>query len=563
MDELVSPPNEQPLIESWTRPYDALRTWFSDDELQQIDRERRSINLVKATVAYCVYENPFARSGGIFAVADRYSQSLAEQGRKVVVVSPYHDKLLSAPSTDDVELLGNCTVWFAGGPIDVQLYEHIREGVRWILFRAVGFFNAEGQDPYAHLDPSRLVTDSLFASAAIPEVLIKLGLKKNVVVHCQDWEMAASALTIKRAMARGAIRSAVVLLTMHNPYDQGLPFNLLRMLTYPFTNSEVMDGTFYQTMIPLTDAPVSTVSRTFAQELTSDPLQTTHFAGHLQETLMRHGLVGVDNGLFGASGSAYTQKAHDDAADGKFTTILRAKKKLRRKMLEKLSDYDDPRIIGRLAGVDGGSLKDLPDDVPVFFMFGRLDPGQKGFDVLCRAIECIPQGQAKFVMAPIVGGVAAAFRDDLDRLARTRPGEVAIYPFRMQVGYMETMAGATFCVMPSIYEPFGAATEPYLAGAPVVARKTGGLSQQVVDIDESPDHGTGVLYREPTCRTDQEWHDVLSSADPYSRMYTPVYGAMVSSLSVALMRAIDIYRFQPKRYGCMLANLSARCEDFS
>ena len=558
----LTPPHLE-LLDSWSRPLNAQRVWFTNEEFRNIETRRQSIELDEATIAYCVYENPFARSGGIFAVSDRYSQTLKARGQKSVVISPYHDKLQSAPNVEQVDLLGSCTVWFAGGPIDVQLYEHMRDGVRWILFRAVGFFNAEGTDPYAHRDAARLVTDSLFASAAIPEVLIKLGLKKNVILHCQDWELAATALTMKRALARGDMESAAIVLTTHNPYDQGLAYNLLRMLTYPQHMAEIRDGTVYQLMIPLTDAPVSTVSKTFASELTTDSLQTTHFAGHLQDVFRSHGLVGVDNGLFGTLGSTFRKRAITDAAKGKFEPILKAKKTLRKKMLKVLSEYEDGRIIGKLTGENGRSLKTLPDEVPVFFMFGRLDPGQKGFDVLCRAIESLPPGQARFVMAPIVGNAPAAFRDDFERLARSRPGDVAIYPFRMQAGYMETMAGATFGVMPSIYEPFGAATEPYLAGTPVVARKTGGLIQQVTDIDESLSEGTGITYREQPCRSDREWRELMSCTDPYSRMYTPVYGSMVASLAVALTRATMVYRSEPEKYARMLTQLNVKCEQFS
>ena len=56
---------------------------------------------------------------------------------------------------------------------------------------------------------------------------------------------------------------------------------------------------------------------------------------------------------------------------------------------------------------------------------------------------------------------------------------------------MEAQAGATFAVMPSFYEPFGAATEAYLAGTPVIARATGGLTGQVVDHDEDKARATG------------------------------------------------------------------------
>jgi len=79
---------------------ESLRSFFVDDEIEQLDAARKLVRVDQATVVYCVYENPFAKSGGIFAVADNYCSTLQEEGRKTLVVTPYHSKLGTAPISD-------------------------------------------------------------------------------------------------------------------------------------------------------------------------------------------------------------------------------------------------------------------------------------------------------------------------------------------------------------------------------------------------------------------------------------------------------------------------------
>jgi glycogen synthase len=133
----------------------------------------------------------------------------------------------------------------------------------------------------------------------------------------------------------------------------------------------------------------------------------------------------------------------------------------------------------------------------------------------------------------------------------------------MAQGYKEAMAGATYAVMPSLYEPFGGATEPYLAGTPVVARATGGLRQQVIDIDANPQHGTGILYHEEISNGTGDWAAIQAAPTPLERMRVPVYGAMVAALAAALTRAADIYRAEPNIYARMLARGFEQAESYS
>jgi glycogen synthase len=138
----------------------------------------------------------------------------------------------------------------------------------------------------------------------------------------------------------------------------------------------------------------------------------------------------------------------------------------------------------------------------------------------------------------------------------------------MERGYMETMAGATYCVMPSLYEPFGGATEPYLKGTPVIVRATGGLVEQVVDLRSDRTHATGLLYREqPLAGEAHEigplWRDLQTCGDPLARCENALYEALVASLAAALEQAVAIYQHDPAGYALMLSNLYTQSLRFS
>jgi len=598
----------------------ALQPLFTEEELQKIMAARRSIAAASRTVVYAVYENRHARSGGIFAVADNLPSALRNICGQILVISPFHRGLRKAPDQPG-EIAGQIEVPFDGRAVRTTIYRYESQHVPWCLFGAAGFFDApggpNGDDPYDHssaeqpnVDSNPLqLRDGLFAAAAIPRVLQALGLVRDVVIHVQDWQLASTALTIKQALVDGLLDSAAVVLTSHNPYDCKLTAADLTKLTgrssdacWPqprpetgrISSTGVADGdawseladrgmpvvgdptamadalhagaaaprrreTVYECMIPLFDAAVSTVSRQFASDLTTHPLQVVHFARHLQQVFRLRGLVGVDNGLFMKPRCPFTAAAVERAAHGDFELLLAEKRAKRTKMLEVLTAYHPPAGIGRLLADGNDDLTQLTEDMPVFLMFGRMDPGQKGFDVLAQAVRKLPANRAKFIVCPMVPARAEAFLDQWRTIARQRAGDVVLFPFRMQQGYLESMAGATFCVMPSLHEPFGAATEPYLQGSPVVAHATGGLVQQVVDARDNPAEATGILYRvQETGTAEQEgrqWRAILECADPENRMHYPLYVSLVHELAAALTTAAGIYQLDQQMYGRMLSRL--------
>lgn len=608
--------------------YWALRPLFTEAELQKLAAARRGIRPALRTVVYAVYENRYARGGGIFAVASNLPRALSRVCARVLVLSPFHRGLSPTPHSPG-DVVGAVDVPFDDRPVKTMIYQYEEQGVRWCLFGAPGFFDAPGgpfgNDPYDHssalqpaVDSNPLqLRDGLFAAAAIPRVLRTLGIIRDVIVHVQDWQLAPSALTIKEAIVDGLLETAAVVLTSHNPYDCGLPAADLVRITRradggqwprpelqadhiqpvgsangdadrqppsigtpivgdPTRPDNIAPGgavpvtrrraTVYECMIPLFDAPVSTVSRQFARDLTSDPLQVAHFARHLQHVFRLRGLVGVDNGLFKEPHAPFTTAAIEQAERGDFERILAEKRAKRAEMLNVLTEYRPAARIGALSADGSDDLKRLPDTVPVFMTFGRMDPGQKGFDVLAQAVLKLPANTAKFIVCPMVPARAEAFCDQWREVARDRMGDVVVFPFRMQEGYFESMAGATYCVMPSLHEPFGAATEPYLLGSPVVAQATGGLVEQVVDVRDDPANATGILYRpQGTCTAEQQglqWRAILETAEPGNRMHYPLYVSLVHELVASLNAASDVYQRDQQAYGRMLARLYPQAMKF-
>ena len=588
------------VLPGWKHDRTALAALFSKAELRRLDRSRAVAG--PRTVVFLSYENRWARSGGIAAIAAMLPGELAAAGERVIRLSPLHAGLQTAPPRSGLESCGVCSVVYDGVEVPVSVYLATEGGREWYLFEAAGFFDADGgaggADPYvfgdetrAHRDGnhSKLLRDALFAAKAIPAVLATLALEgridRNLIVHAQDWELAAVALTVKEALLGGPLKgfSASVLLTLHNPYDHRLSDHVLAKITdrlgserWPLLHHD--NHTVLARMIPLADAPSSTVSRRFAQELTTDPLQTAHFVAHYRKILARQGVVGIDNGLFAQlpGPNPALDGAIAAALRGRTSALLALKRAARRKALGELGDYlerlvaaanpNEP-VYGTLDGGSGRPLSRLPDDVPVFLMTGRLDPGQKGFDVFAAAIDKMPAGLGRYIVSPLSPMASDPDTrlnlDFLARLAEWRPGEVVVLPFRIAAIYADLVRGVTWSVWPSLYEPFGGVTEPYVWLTPVIARATGGLVQQVIDFGISPEDATGLLYRE-TVPADRAWQEEAQQAmqgeqDPVARASTALFRAQAAALSEAISAAASLYRDHRSDYGRLIANLPAMC----
>lgn len=136
------------------------------------------------------------------------------------------------------------------------------------------------------------------------------------------------------------------------------------------------------------------------------------------------------------------------------------------------------------------------DDAPLLAFIGRFVP-QKGVDLWVEALAELAACEVPFRLVALGTGIA-----ELERQVRSfeeeRPDLV-----RAHFGFDEALAhrieaGADLFLMPSRFEPCGL-NQMYsqLYGTLPVVRRTGGLADTVVDLDEDPEDGTGVVFDEP------------------------------------------------------------------
>ena len=572
--------------------------------------------LSAGTIAIVTYETPFTPWGGISQVIRRLPGPLSlSTGRPVSVIAPLHHRM--APGTPEAAELWSAVLSGARAPdrvlgvpmaesssgvmeVEAHCYpgdQPAREGWPLILLRARDERYFAGQRHPYDVSDERLLRDALLFGASVAELARGGEQAASWTLLLQDWEAATAALALAAARFEQRPRAS---LTLHNSYDSGpLPDSLLAELGIDPTRcpgapsaTGAADGgrvtTVLRRALPLVEQPVFTVSEQFARDLVSDTLQTSVMADHLQELLGRPGgLVGIDNGRF-------ESLAIDDgpltlSVPRRSAGFLNWKSRQRDTLLAiwRRLDASDPErpVWGDLAAFAAYRERLREErgfELPWFIMSGRDDPNQKGFDVAVSALRpLLRQGfEAQALFCPLPQESSLAELGFLEALAREFPDRVVALPFRLQAGqgYLEAFQGATYGLMPSMYEPFGMANELYLKGVVGIGRATGGILGQIVPLGLDGSHwcspavreralglydaetpATGLLYREPNgiASAEQDWRAINARGylEPNAgldrvaeREQYALYRWMSRELGQAMLRAAQLYRQTPRRY---------------
>ncbi|MDO5577438.1 MAG: glycogen/starch synthase, partial [Fibrobacter sp.] len=482
----------------WVLMRRSFHDLFNQDEIDFINKAESSFDIDKRTIAYLSFENRFASLGGLAAVSRFLPVKLNDSGESVIFITPLHSNRDTKDALEKGILekcFGDLVFSLCNTKLTVSCYSDTESAIPSYFLQINGRFFA-GENPYEYDDPDQLLLDSLSFCAAIPYVLKKLGYTSNLILHANDWETASIAISSKLAIVNKVLKQARTILTLHNSFDRGI--SAAQKLI--FFGGELPGDTILQCSIPFLNGPLTTVSSYFAHELRHDPLQIGIFTDHLQGEFSRNPPIGIENGLFGNYKVPFTKEIMDDAKAGKFDSLIKEKNDRKIECLSRLDLHNDKRVVGKI-------VLDKPD-TPVFFMSGRLDIMQKGFDVIFYAFKKLPPGSAKLIFCPSSGNNDIKF---FKQIAQDCNGDIVICPFRVpETDYKMFLKGASYLIMPSFYEPFGAATEGYIHGTPVLARGTGGLWTQVNSIIQnnipeyykllkikSENYGpSGILYRE-------------------------------------------------------------------
>jgi len=141
-----------------------------------------------------------------------------------------------------------------------------------------------------------------------------------------------------------------------------------------------------------------------------------------------------------------------------------------------------------------GLIRD--DRAPIFFWPSRLDPIQKGCqllaDILYKVISAYWEQNLQIVFVAN-GGYQNVFRDIVDYHGFHK--RVAIYDFDFHLEH-QAYAACDFILMPSSFEPCGLPQMiAPIYGALPVAHDTGGIHDTISHLDTARDSGNGFLFK--------------------------------------------------------------------
>jgi len=549
-------------LNSWTPLAAEQHKFFNDEEIALLNRSNRTFEPSRRTIVILSFENRFASLGGLAAVVRKFPGALRKAGEKVLLITPLHQGNSAVKnaiaSGELIERFTGVKAHICNFSCMIRCYEEVNAAVSTLHIGIEGHFNA-GENPYGYDNRETLLFDTLAFCAAVPTALSYLGINEHLLFHAHDWETAPIALFSRCAVISSLLQQVKTVLTLHNSFDSPFPDRFKKL----FFNRTFNGDTILQCMLPLLDGPLTTVSTPFAFELRNDPLQRGFFVDHLQRHFAMNPPIGIENGMFGETATRFSQEELESAAKGDFKPLLDRKNMWRKAFFTSEAKETDPRISGHF----NDELKHDPSAV-IFFMSGRLDPLQKGFDVIFHAFKRLKPGSAYLFFTPTLH----TGQEDLsffNEIAKQSNGRIVIWPFLMPSRQYRTfLQGAGFLLMPSLYEPFGAANEGFLNATPVIARATGGLLAQVhagkefevpsqyariVPLHHS-DEVNGILFKErlEECEAQSQWRS-LFELPVKDRMKNPLYVSIVDAATEALNKAITIFS-DNDAYGAMLFN---------
>lgn len=414
-----------------------------------------------------------------------------------------------------------------------------------------------------------LLRDSLVFGTGVVAALNELDGDANWVLFLQDWEAATVALAASHLHPSWRLFA-----TLHNSYDSPVTDGDLIGSAIP---AHCCPGvTVLNRAIPLLENTIFTVSDQFADDFTQDDFQSKVMADHLQD-LLRPRLLGVNNGPF--VDLAVDPDTLANAKRGDFDSFAKWKDTNRTKAISALNELTpspEKPIWGELETFDQDK------SACWFVMAGRDDTRQKGYDVAAAGIRRFLNsgGNARFFFFPIPGDEGLEGLSFLHKLAREFPRQVLVFPFIWREGFFATLQGASFGLMPSLYEPFGMANEFYLNGTVGIGRATGGIIQQIVPMQglacfshavqirtsrwhSSSARPTGLLFRERDNPDSSvaDWRTInaanykVGGASPdrvEQRNQFRLFRSMTEELSISLKDAVNLFVKNKELYYSML-----------
>ena len=427
--------------------------------------------------------HPFAKTGGLADAVPAMAAALRGMGHDVRIVMPRYYGIDPQGLTQEEGPLG---VPMGGGEFWCGLYSGTLPGTdvpvyfldREDFYGRDGLYGPDGSSSWG----DNALRFALLSTASF-QICRKLGWFPDIF-HLHDWQAAPAAWLLESFERRRGFEHTAAVLTVHNLGYQGqfageeaarFPAPALAgRRPVPVEWAEGLDGGINFLAAGLAHAQrITTVSPTYAREIL-----TPDYSEGLGTLLnaRRDRIEGILNGM---DYDDWNPASDPALGDDTFSRLRMAGKKRLKSRLQK--DMNLP----------------VQPDIPVFGMVTRLT-GQKGVDLLTEpdspALAAFREGRAQLV---ILGTGEGRYETALKSVAKSLPASCAVkIAFSGPVSRL-IEGGADFFLMPSRYEPCGLNQMYSLRyGTLPVVRRTGGLADSVLDMDEHPKSGDGFVFNE-------------------------------------------------------------------
>lgn len=410
---------------------------------------------------------PFSKTGGLADVTGSLPPALAEAGLDVTVISPWYRDLEQAAA--DARTVARLRVSIPGHETRFELRELRDQGVNWWFIVQPELFDRDGiYGPPGADFPDNDTRYGLFCRAALAALAARD--REPDVVHCHDWQTGPACLQLRDRAVRGGFTAPGTVFTIHNLGYQGnfpaTSYDALGLEGEYFTPEWVEyfgKVSFLKAGLVAADR-LTTVSPTYAREIQTEEL------GFGMDPVLRHRSA-VLSGILNGIDTGYWNSRTDRFLPARFSASSSAGKQECKLALFRETGLTEPNR-------------------PLFGCVTRL-ADQKGVDLIVASIPALVAQGAKFC---ILGTGAPELHDALSGLQSRFPGSVAaILRFDEPLAH-RVYAGSDFFLMPSRYEPCGLGQMIALRyGALPIATRTGGLADTVIDLDEHPRTGNGLL----------------------------------------------------------------------
>lgn len=415
---------------------------------------------------------PYVKTGGLADAVASLASALADNGHEVSVFLPGYRAALEHRDAASAERrfrlkieMGN---QFLTG--DVRVFSPKKNLTIHLICREE-FFDRRAPYGNGERDYEDNADRFIFFCKGVVETL-RLADVQADVVHAHDWQAALLPLLVREGERRHGITLAVkTIFTIHNIAFQGVfPRTVYARTNLPDELNSV-DGLEYYEQISFMKGGilfadrVTTVSPRYAQEI-----QTPEFGCGLDGVVQTRSedIAGLLNGV----DTAVWHPSIDELLPARYSVSNLAGKQSCRAALLKQFNLD--------AAFTG----------PIYGMVCRLAE-QKGVDLVLANQEFFLTKNCRLI---VLGSGEQRYVDALRALVSRAPGKIALSA-KLDEGTSHLIeAGSDFFVMPSLFEPCGL-NQMYsqLYGTPPIVSRVGGLADTVIDADEQPNAGTGLM----------------------------------------------------------------------